>query len=148
MSRRLEGGRACGAVRYALSEPYDTGWCHCRVCQKTSGAPAIAFTTARAETFAWTSGADRLRVYESSKFGRRRFCGTCGSLLTIEVDFQPGEIDVACATLDRPEAVPPSFHIFCKDAIRWAPIDDGLPRFDRFRPDTRGLKPGQTDPDA
>lgn len=147
MTVQLEGGCACGIVHYRLSDPYDTGWCHCRVCQKTSGAPAVAFTTARTDNFAWTSGADRLLVYQSSTFGRRRFCGTCGSLLTIEVDFQPGEIDVACTSLDHPETVAPSFHIFCKDAIAWATIDDGLPCFDRFRPHTRGLRPGQTDPD-
>jgi len=144
VSARLEGGCACGTVRYALSDPYDTGWCHCRICQKTSGAPAIAFTTARRDKFAWTAGEDQLQTYASSGFGHRRFCGRCGSLLAIEVAFQPDEIDVACASLDDPEAAPPAFHIFCKDAIGWAPIDDALPRFDEFRPNTRGLMPGQT----
>jgi len=144
MIEPLHGGCACGAVRYTLSAPFDTGWCHCRICQKTSGAPAIAFTTARRENFAWTAGEDTLRVFNSSDFGRRCFCGLCGSLLTIEVDFQPDEIDIACASLDDPEAAPPTFHIFCKDAPSWAPIDDGLSRYDQFRPDTRGLEPGQT----
>ncbi|MGN6376681.1 MAG: GFA family protein [Sphingomonas sp.] len=148
MSAALHGGCACGAIRYVLHDPYDTGWCHCRLCQKTSGAPAIAFTTARRDGFAWTSGEDHLRAFASSTFGRRQFCDQCGSLLTIQVDFQPDEIDVACASLDDPAAAAPTFHIFCKDALGWAPIDDGLPRYDRFRPDTRGLQPGQTDPEA
>lgn len=148
MNERIEGGCACGAVRYALSEPYDTGWCHCRICQKTSGAPAIAFTTAGRARFAWIAGEGELRSYTSSGYGHRRFCGRCGSLLAIEVGFQPDEIDIACASLDDPDAVPPGFHIFCKEAVAWAPIDDGLPRYDQFRPNTRGLEPGQTRADS
>ena len=42
----MNGGCFCGAVRYRLtSTPYDTGWCHCRTCQKISGAAALVFTT-------------------------------------------------------------------------------------------------------
>jgi hypothetical protein len=78
-------------------------------------------------------------TWRSTSFGERRFCDTCGSLLTIRVDFQPESIDIAAATLDAPDMVPPAFHIFCKDALSRAPIDDGLPRFEEFRPETRGL---------
>jgi hypothetical protein len=91
------------------------------------------------EGFAIEAGADRLRTWRSTSFGERRFCDTCGSLLTIRVDFQPESIDIAAATLDAPDMVPPAFHIFCKDALSRAPIDDGLPRFEEFRPETRGL---------
>lgn len=144
MSARLGGGCACGAVRYSLSDPYDTGWCHCRVCQRTSGAPAIAFTTARREDFRWETGEPR--IYRTTAFGQRRFCGACGTTLTIEIDFQPDDIDVAVATLNDPDTLRPGFHIFCAEAVAWAPIDDGLPRHDKFRPDTRGLPPGVTEP--
>jgi hypothetical protein len=144
----VKGGCACGAVRYRLGEePYDTGWCHCRLCQRTSGAPAIVFTTVKADALAIEQGEDRLATYRSTSFGRRQFCRDCGTLLTISVDFQPDEIDIAAATLDDPEAVTPGFHIFTKEAIAWAPIDDGLPRHERFRPETRGLSAGQTYPD-
>ncbi|HEX6636422.1 MAG TPA: hypothetical protein VF033_02095 [Steroidobacteraceae bacterium] len=40
MSAGLEGGCACGAVRYRLaSAPFDAGYCHCEVCRRSSGAP-------------------------------------------------------------------------------------------------------------
>ena len=137
---RLTGGCACGAVRYSFADPYDTGWCHCRLCQRTSGAPAIVFTTAKRAGLRWEAGAPA--TWPSTSFGRRGFCLACGTLLTIEVDFQPDEIDFAAATLDDPEAVRPGFHIFCDEAPSWAAIDDGLPRHARYRPDTRGLPPG------
>jgi iron-sulfur cluster repair protein YtfE (RIC family) len=148
LSQPLYGGCACGAIRYALgAPPFDTGWCHCRRCQRTSGAPAIAFTTVARKDFDFCSGRDQLRTWRSTSFGRRGFCGTCGTLLTIEVDFQPETIDVAAVTLDEPSGVAPGFHLFCDEAISWARFDDGLPRFARFRPDTRGLAAGATSPD-
>jgi hypothetical protein len=138
MTDILEGGCACGAIRYQLrATPHDTGWCHCRLCQRNSGAPAIVFTTVGVEAFSITRGA--LATWRSSDFGERGFCAACGSLLTMRIDFQPDTIDVAAASLDRPEVVAPGFHIFCGAAIPWAVLDDGLPRHEQFRPETRGL---------
>jgi hypothetical protein len=143
----ITGGCACGAIRYALrSQPFDTGWCHCKLCRRTSGAPAVVFTTVPTADFDLVQGAEALRIWRSTSFGERTFCQLCGSLLTIRVDYQPDTIDLTVATLDQPDLVPPGFHIFCQDAIAWATIDDGLPRHARLRPDTRGLSTGQTAP--
>ncbi|HET9621551.1 MAG TPA: GFA family protein [Kofleriaceae bacterium] len=145
MTTPLTGGCACGRVRYELHEtPFDTGWCHCRLCQRSAGAPALVFTTVHVASFRITHGAPS--IWRSTPFGERGFCATCGALLTIRIDFQPETIDVSAATLDQPAAVTPGFHVFCRDAVPWAKIDDGLPRFDQFRPDTRGLAPGQIQP--
>jgi hypothetical protein len=143
----ITGGCACGAIRYALrSRPFDTGWCHCKLCRRTSGAPAVVFTTIPAGDFELVQGGDALRVWRSTSFGERTFCPICGSLLSIRIDYQPDTIDITAATLDQPELVTPEFHIFWQDAIAWAAFDDGLPRYPRLRPDTRGLPPGQTSP--
>lgn len=140
MTTPLSGGCACGAVRYRLaSEPYDTGWCHCTLCRLVSGAPALVFSTVPAGDFAIVAGADQIRTVRLTRFGRRRFCGRCGTPLTIEVDFQPGTIDFAVGTLDEPDSVAPGFHIFWAERLAWFDPADGLPRYDRFRPDTRGL---------
>lgn len=139
------GGCACGAVRYRLaSEPYDAGWCHCRTCQRVSGAPAIAFATVRRTDHVIEQGADRVGRFRSTPFGERGFSRDCGTPLSIQVDFQADEIDIPIATLDRPDDVRPGFHIFCAEAVGWARMDDGLPRFAGFRPDTRGLLGGDT----
>src|SRR5215208_1995108 len=103
----------CGAVRYELkSEPYDSGWCHCRTCQLFSGAPAMAFTCVPREDFAWTEGGEQVRWVKTSSFGRRAFCGKCGSPLQVQVDHQPETLDFPIVTLDEPDAVAPEFHIF------------------------------------
>ena len=50
MKLPLEGGCLCGAVRYRISaEPHHAGYCHCRMCQRSAGAPVVA----------WLTGAER-----------------------------------------------------------------------------------------
>ncbi len=80
MTERLEGGCACGAVRYRLmSEPFDCGWCHCRICQRVSGSPAMVFANVPAGELAWTKGGDKVKSFRSTSFGHRRYCGGCGT---------------------------------------------------------------------
>jgi hypothetical protein len=141
METNATGGCACGAVRYALiSPPFDAGWCHCRTCQLNSGAPAMAFASVPAGDYVVTAGAERVKSFRSSHFGRRSFCGNCGTPLLVEVDHQPETVDFSIATLDDPDAVPPGFHIFYASRIAWFDPGDDLPRHARFRPDTRGLE--------
>ncbi|MGK6320419.1 GFA family protein [Sphingomonas sp. DT-204] len=142
----MEGGCSCGTIRYRLaSAPFDTGWCHCRICQQISGAPAVVFTSVPADDLVIESGGDALGTIRTTDFGERRFCTRCGTPISIRVDFQPETIDIPVATLDEPDRVPPGFHIFYDSRIAWAGAGDGLPRHARFRPDTRGLEPGQTE---
>ncbi|HEV2866659.1 MAG TPA: GFA family protein [Allosphingosinicella sp.] len=140
MSVTMTGGCACGAVRYRLeSEPFDAGWCHCRICQLVSGAPAMAFASVPSGDYRLTQGEAKVKRFESTSFGFRRFCENCGTPLTMQVDHQPETVDFTIATLDDPEPVEPGFHIFRSSRIAWFETADDLPRHDRFRPDTRGL---------
>jgi hypothetical protein len=141
MTERLEGGCACGAVRYRLeSEPFDCGWCHCRTCRLTSGSPAMVFASVPAGDLVWTKGADRVRSFASSSFGHRSYCGDCGTPFLMEVDHQPETVDFSVATLDDPGRASPGFHIFWSSRVPWFEPRDDLPRHAKFRPDTRGLE--------
>jgi hypothetical protein len=136
----MEGGCFCGAVRYRLAaEPYDTGWCHCRICQRISGAPALVFTTVKLADYEVVQGADAIGTVKTTAFGERSFCCRCGTPLTIHVDFQPDEIDITVASLEEPGAVAPGFHIFYAERQAWVDAGDALPRHDGFRENTRGL---------
>jgi len=136
----LTGRCMCGAIRYELtSEPFDCGWCHCRTCQLTSGAPAMAFASVPAGHLVWTQGADKVRSVPSSSFGHRSFCSECGTPFLMEVDHQPETVDFSVATLDEPDSVAPGYHIFWGSRIAWFNPADELPRHQKFRPDTRGL---------
>jgi len=130
----------CGAVRYELtSDPFDCGWCHCRTCQLSSGAPAMVFASVAEPHFVWTAGAEKVKAVASSGFGHREFCVECGTPFLMKVNHQPETTDFSVATLDNPEAISPEFHIFWGSRIGWFEPKDELPRHDKFRPDTRGL---------
>jgi hypothetical protein len=135
------GGCLCGTVRYRLaSEPFDAGWCHCRTCQLNSGSPAMVFATVPQADYRFETGESVVRKVASSSFGHRAFCGRCGTPLYTHVEHQPDTLDFSVATLDEPGRVSPGFHIFWASRIAWAQADDGLPKFDRFRPNTVGLE--------
>jgi hypothetical protein len=134
----LTGGCLCNSIRYRLdSAPFDAGYCHCSVCRRSSGAPVMAFATVPVESWIVTCGVPRCR--RSSKFGSRWFCGDCGTQLAMQVDHQPETIDFTIASLDRPEVVQPTFHIFHADRIAWFEVADACPRSAQFREETRGL---------
>jgi hypothetical protein len=137
----------CGAVRYELrSAPFDCGWCHCRTCQLTSGAPAMAFASVARGDWVTTTGEQAIITVRTSSFGHRSRCAKCGTPLYVEVDHQPDTTDFSVVTLDDASAIAPEFHIFWRSKVPWFNPGDDLPKHDRFRPDTRGLQ-GTEPPD-
>ena len=106
----------------------------------------MAFASVPRGDLAFVAGGDKVRRFASSHFGRRSFCGECGTPLYVEVDHQPDTLDFSLATLDDPEPFSPTFHIFHASRIAWFDTADDLPRHEKFRPDTRGLE--GTDPPA
>lgn len=138
MTAARKGGCACGTVRYEVSsEPFDAGWCHCRKCQLSSGAPALVFATVLLDDFRIVTGEGAIGSVRLVPFGRRRFCSACGTPLTMQVDHQPDTIDFTVATLDDPTSVAPGFHIFTQHEIGWSRVADDLPRHRGSRPRTR-----------
>lgn len=127
MATEFIGGCLCGAVRYRVTAMLRADLCHCRMCQKASGAPVVAWLTVPADGFSVTQG--QPVAYRSSPRAFRHFCGSCGTQLTFREPENPGELDVNLATLDHPEAVPPQYHIHTTSQMPWLDIHDGLPRY-------------------
>ncbi len=124
----LEGGCLCGAVRYRVEAgEIDSAYCHCRMCQRATGAPAVPWFTVDGSRFSYTSG--KPRIYRSSSKAVREFCGTCGTPLVFRPDDDP-RVDVTNATLDDTAAVPPRYHIWRMSRISWFETTDSLPRYD------------------
>jgi hypothetical protein len=122
-----EGGCLCGALRFRVTaQPLDSGYCYCRMCQRNSGAPVVAWTTFPAASFSWIAGEPG--SYASSAFAKRQFCSNCGSYLVFSSAKFPAEVSVNTASFDDPEAFPPQKHIFAESRIRWFRTDDDLPR--------------------
>jgi GNAT superfamily N-acetyltransferase len=121
------GGCFCGAVRYRISGvSLDVAHCHCAICRRTSGAPFVTWATVPRESFAFTSGA--AAELHSTPHARRGFCGACGTALTFQRTDDRAWIDVAVGSLDEPEGLVPTRHIWTASQLSWLHIDDDLPR--------------------
>jgi hypothetical protein len=126
MKLPLAGGCLCGAIRYQISaEPRSADYCHCSMCRRAAGAPVVARLTVSNEAFAWTTREPA--VYRSSEAAERLFCPECGTQLALRDE--PDYLDVTLASLDTPEAVRPSYHIWTESRIGWFDIADELPRY-------------------
>jgi hypothetical protein len=122
-----EGGCLCGQVRFRVAAPpsLDSGYCHCRMCQRASGAPVVAYVTFPAAAFSWIAG--KPAIYASSARATRHFCGSCGSYMVFRSDDFPAEVSVNTTSFDDPSVFPPRKHIFSESRVPWFRTDDDLP---------------------
>lgn len=103
----MEGGCACGAIRYRITHvPADAGFCHCRLCQRTTGAAVVASASVPIDAFEYLQGEPT--VYASSAWGERRFCGRCGAQLEYRLSDAPRTVEINYATLDEPSRLRPA----------------------------------------
>ncbi len=132
MSEILTGRCLCGAVTYECGQPMLAPClCHCESCRRASGAHAVAWATVARDSFRVLTGA--LRTYASSPPVLRQFCECCGSPLTYWNEGWPQNIDITIATLDNPQAVQPTEHIWMEDAVSWDRPNDGWPQYRQSR---------------
>ena len=128
----LEGGCLCGTLRYRVEVAGGVAdYCHCRMCQRASGAPVAAWVQVPPAQFAVTKGA--AKTYASSGIASRHFCPDCGSQVYMS---DPGgeTIGVALGSLDDPEAVQPAAHGFAARQLTWLHLEDALPRYPEAPP--------------
>lgn len=130
------GGCLCGAIRYrAIAEPDTVDHCHCRTCRRASGGAFM--TLARFPSAAVEFSGPVPGVYRSSAIAVRSFCPACGSSLALLYDEEPESLYLAVGTLDRPQALEPSRHIWTSRRLSWVVVDEGLPQYPRESPDGR-----------
>lgn len=125
----VSGGCFCGRVRYEarayIKEAY---YCHCRMCQRTNGAPAEIAVLVEPGSLRFTSG--HPKFYQTSPFGERGFCADCGSRLIWKGvgESYPEWTNLAVGCLDTPDMVAPTSHQCVESQLPWYQLNDGLPR--------------------
>jgi hypothetical protein len=143
MTQLLRGGCFCGAVRFEADELFDTGYCHCSICQRFSGAPAVAWANMPARSFRITRGLPR--GFASSDHWVRYFCSSCGCPVYGRHPSPPSDdSDLVCfmiPSLDDPAALRPTAHCWYSSRLPYFDTTDDLPRFSDEKlthPSTRG----------
>lgn len=131
MTESLTGGCRCGAIRYSISQPPKrASLCHCRDCQRSAGAPAVAWFLVD-ESVLDTRGEPK--THESSPATTRYFCGRCGTgLFYRNATIFPEQVDVQLSTLDDPEAVPVTAQIQTAERLSWMERLDEVPAHRRY----------------
>jgi hypothetical protein len=134
----LTGGCNCGAVRYEVTAPLEAAsYCHCRRCQRRSGAAASPNAHPDPDSFRIVSGEDRLRVWKPDDGGEKWFCGDCGSSVFARNPRHAHPIGIRMGTFDGDPGIRPSVRQFVRYAAPWEPLpDDGLPRHQESRHST------------
>ena len=128
----LEGGCSCAAVRYKLTaNPLIVHACHCRDCQRQSGAPHVAAVRMPAATFRIVQGSPKRYIAKADSGNdiTRVFCGACGTPLYVQVSTRPDIVGVRVCTFDDASWFRPEANIFVKSAQPWDHMDPAVPTF-------------------
>ncbi len=117
------GGCQCGRVRYQADGPASLRVCYCRMCQKASGGPFMAFVRFPQAAVHWTTLPE---LFKSSNLVERGFCRECGTPLSYHEIGGPN-INVTLNSLDDPTAIPPTASFAASQKPDWLDHLDRLP---------------------
>jgi hypothetical protein len=144
----LTGGCQCGAIRFAVSKPPTRiSICHCRMCQKATGAPFASFADMQQEDFTWTRG--KPAAFQSSSIAVRDFCAACGTPLSFRVIDGP-KIEILTGNFDRPDRVIPTRQFGTESRLGWVVGIANLPSqttMQNYGPDKMGTIKSHQHPD-
>jgi hypothetical protein len=131
-----EGGCDCRAVRYRLqTRPLFVHCCHCRWCQRESGA-AFALNAMIEADRVINLGADPEVVDTPSDSGLGQKIARCPACRVAVWSHYAGAGPVVkfvrVGTLDNPDLLPPDVHIFTASKQPWVVLPADTPAFTEY----------------
>jgi hypothetical protein len=132
-----DGGCACGNIRFRLtSAPMFVHCCHCRWCQRETGASFALNAMYESDRVANLAGEPEIVDTPSAsgagqKIARCPFCRV--AVWSHYAGSGPVTKFVRVGALDHPDAMPPDVHIFTAFKQPWVVIPEGgAPAFEEF----------------
>ncbi len=145
----LTGRCLCGAVRLTLPAPVtEVDACHCGMCRRLCGGGPMFALHAPGGARPAVEGEAALRVYRSSDWAERAFCGTCGT--PVWYRFVEDDFHSLSAGLFPPEALRLTKQIFVEEKPGFYDLANDTPKltgeevvadYMAQRADTRGSAP-------
>ncbi len=134
--RRLDGGCTCGAVRYRMtSRPMFVHCCHCRWCQRETGASFALNAMIETDRVVLVQGAPEA-VDTPSNSGKGQKIVRCPNCRVALWSHYAGAGDALCfvrvGTLDEADRLPPDIHIFTSSKQPWIVLPPGIPAVDAY----------------
>lgn len=132
----LEGGCTCGQVRYRMtSGPMFVNCCHCRWCQRETGASFALNAIIEADRVVLLAGAPEV-VNTPSQSGQGQKISRCPRCRVALWSNYAGSGDairfVRVGTLDDPDRLPPDAQIYTATKQPWVVLAPGVPAFEAF----------------
>ena len=130
-TRPYEGGCTCRAVRYRMtSAPLFVHCCHCRWCQRETGASFALNAMIEADRVVLLQGNPEVvdTPSNSGKGQKITRCSTCRIALWSNYAGAGDAIRfVRVGTLDEPDRLPPDIHIFTSSKQPWVVLPPNTP---------------------
>jgi hypothetical protein len=131
VSEEFAGGCTCRAVRYKMvSRPLFVHCCHCRWCQRETGASFALNALIEADRVVLTHGAPECVVTPSNS-GKGQKIWRCAKCQVAVWSNYAGAGDalrfIRVGTLDEPDRLPPDIHIFTASKQPWIVLPPGVP---------------------
>jgi hypothetical protein len=134
--RALEGGCTCRAVRYRMmSAPLFVHCCHCRWCQRETGASFALNALIEADRVVHLKAEPEIvdTPSNSGKGQRIARCSNCRiALWSNYAGSGPFFRFVRVGTLDEPDHLPPDIHIFTSSKQPWVQLAPGTPAVPQY----------------
>ena len=132
----LAGGCDCRAVRYRLeTRPLFVHCCHCRWCQRETGAAFAINAMIEADRVTLLAGQPEL-VDTPSASGRGQKiarCPKCRIALWSHYAGAGSAVSfIRVGTLDMPDHLPPDIHIFTSSKQPWVVLPPGVPAMPEY----------------
>lgn len=127
----IEGGCACGVVRYRMATPpLFVHCCHCRWCQRETGTAFALNAMIEADWVSVLKGEPEtvLTPSNSGKGQKIVRCPDCHVALWSHYAGAGGAVSfVRVGTLDEPDKLPPDIHIFTMSRQPWVVLPPNMP---------------------
>jgi hypothetical protein len=132
----MDGRCACAAVRYRMtSRPLFTHCCHCRWCQRETGASFALNAMIEADRVVLLEGEPEV-VWTPSNSGKGQKIARCPAcrlaLWSNYVGAGDGVQFVRVGTLEDPDRLPPDIHIFTMSKQPWVVLPPGMPAVEAY----------------
>lgn len=131
----LEGGCACGAVRYRLtSAPMFVHCCHCHDCQRQTGSAFVLNALIESDCVDQLS-VELEPVSMPTDSGRPHDiyrCSKCRTAIWSDYGRRRVLLFVRVGTLDDPTALAPDVHIYTRSKLPWVALPSGVPAFEAY----------------
>ncbi len=127
----LLGGCDCRSLRYRMdARPLFVHCCHCRWCQRESGASFALNAMIETERTTLLAGEPEI-VDTPSESGRGQKIARCPKCrIAVWSNYSgagPALRFVRVGTLDEPDRLPPDIHIFTQSKQPWVVLPPGMP---------------------